>query len=147
MKLWKSRNSRTVKPCGLRGLGSQARNQAWASGVGAPSPRCWNARELLTLGNTNQQDLSWRSLSQLQDPAPPNCLQAPVLNATRQTTSKTGPQTHPSADRLPKVIKPTDTPKHNTWRGPAHQREKIQLHSPERRHQSHPSGSLHKPLD
>ena len=42
--------------------------------------------------------------------------------------------------------KATDTPKHTTRRGPAHQRDKIQPHPPEHRHQSPPPGSLHNPL-
>ena len=55
-------------------------------------------------------ELSWRSPSQFQDPAPPNCMQAPVLNAPCQKTSKTGIQTHPSVDRMPKVILSPQTP-------------------------------------
>ena len=76
--------------------------------MGAPSPGLWTAREFLAPGNTNQQQLSRKSPSQLQDLYPPNCLQAPVLDASCQTTSKTGTQTHPSADR-PKVILSSQT--------------------------------------
>ena len=99
-----------AKPCGLQGLGSQSGCQAWASGEVMLSPGCWNAREFPVPGNIKQQELSWRSPSHLQDLAPPNCLQAPVLNTPCQTTSKTRKQTHPSADRLPKVVLSPQTP-------------------------------------
>ena len=73
---------------------------------------------------------------------------APVLEASCQTTSKTGTQPHPSADRLPKFLLSSQTPpKHTTWSYPAHQRDKTQFHPPEHRHQSLPPGSLRKPLD
>ena len=99
-----------VELCGLQGLGSQAWDRAWASGVGVLSPEHWNTREFPAPGNINQQELSWRSPSQLQDTAPPNCLQAPGLNTPLRTTSKTGTQTYPPADRLPKVILSPQTP-------------------------------------
>ena len=41
---------------------------------------------------------------------------------------------------------PQDTPKHTTGCSPAHQKDKIQPHPPEHRHQSPPPGSLHNPL-
>ena len=41
----------------------------------------------------------------------------------------------------------TDTPKHITGGDPAHQKDKIQPHSPEYRHQSPPPGSLNNPLN
>ena len=44
-----------------------------------------------------------------QDLAPPNCQQAPVLDTTCQTTSKTGTHPHPSTDRLPKVVLSSQT--------------------------------------
>ena len=99
-----------AEPCGLQGLGDQARGQTQASGVRVPSLGRWNARELPAPGNINHQGLSQRSPSQLQDLAPPNSLQARVLNAQPQTTSKTGTQSHPTADRVPKVILSPQTP-------------------------------------
>ena len=61
--------------------------------------------------------ISQRSPSQHQDPAPLNDQQAIVLDILCQTTSKTGTQSHPLAQRLPKNHKVTDTPKtpHQTW--------------------------------
>ena len=53
---------------------------------------------------------SARSPSRHQDPAPPNCLQAPVLNASGQTMSKTETQPHLPADRLSKVVLSSQTP-------------------------------------
>ena len=48
--------------------------------------------------------ISQRSPSQCQDPAPLNGQQATVLDTLCQTTSKTGTQPHPLAERLPKII-------------------------------------------
>ena len=54
--------------------------------------------------------ISQRSPSQRQDPAPLNNQQAPVLDTLCQTTSKTGTQPHPLAERLPKIIIRSQTP-------------------------------------
>ena len=54
----------------------------------------------------------------------------------------------PISRQIPQnYTKPTDTPKHTTWSGPAHQRGKTQLYPPEGRFQFFPPGSLLKPLD
>ena len=50
--------------------------------------------------------ISQRSPSQHQDPASLNDQQATVLDTLCQTTSKTGTQPHPLAQRLPKIIRP-----------------------------------------
>ena len=70
-----------------------------------------------------------------------------MLDAPCRTTNKTGTQLHPLAERLPKIILSSQTPQNTTRRGPAHQKDKTQAHPPEHRHQSHPPGSLHKPLN
>ena len=54
--------------------------------------------------------ISQRSPSQRQDPAPLNDQQATVLDSLCQTTNKTGTQTHPLAERLPKIIIRSQTP-------------------------------------
>ena len=90
-------------PCGLQDLGSQAGGHVWAPVVGVLSPNRWTNRESQTPGNINRSEVSQRSSSQHQDPGLPNCLQTPVLDASGQTTSKTGTQTHP----LKKKIKMT----------------------------------------
>ena len=54
--------------------------------------------------------ISQRSPSQCQNPAPPNDQQAAVQDAPCQTTSKTGTQPHPLAQRLPKIIISPQTP-------------------------------------
>ena len=77
-------------PRGLRDLGSQATGWAEASAVGAPSPNPWTNREPQTPGNIHLSEVS----SQHQDPALPKSLQTPVLEASGQTTSKTGTQSH-----------------------------------------------------
>ena len=63
-----------ASPHGFSDLGSQARGRAQAPVVGAPSPNCWTNREPQTPGNINRSEASWRSSSQHQDLAPPNCL-------------------------------------------------------------------------
>ena len=68
------------------------------------------------------------------DPAPLNDQQTTALDTLFQTTNKTTTQHHPLAERLPKILKVTDTPKHTTGRGPAHQKDQIQPHQPEHRH-------------
>ena len=54
--------------------------------------------------------ISQRSPSQHQDPASLNDQQATVLDTLWQTTSKTGTQPHPLAERLPKIIIRPQTP-------------------------------------
>ena len=48
---------------------------------------------------------------------------------------------------ISKKRNPTATSKHTLWHGPAHQRDKTQLHPAVGRCQLLPPGSLHKPLD
>ena len=83
-------------PAHLQDLGSQAGGQAWAPVVGVPSPNCRTNREPQAQGSINQSETYWRASSWHQDLALPNCLQAPVLDISGQTTSKTGIQPHPS---------------------------------------------------
>ena len=54
--------------------------------------------------------ISQRSPSQHQDPASLNDQQTTVLNTLCQTTSKTGSQPHPLAERLPKIIITSQAP-------------------------------------
>ena len=54
--------------------------------------------------------ISQRSPSQNQDPASLNDQQATVLDTLCQTTSKTGTQPNPLAERLPKIIIRPQTP-------------------------------------
>ena len=81
-----------------------------ASEVGEQSSRHWTTRDLRTLHNINQWQLSQRSPYQCSDPAPISGKQAPVLDAQCQTTSKTGTQPHALAERLPKIILSSQTP-------------------------------------
>ena len=133
--------------CGSQGFGAPARCQACASEVGEPSSGHWSTRDLLAPCNIKRQKLSQRSPSQRQDPAPLKDQQATVLHTLCQTTSKTGTQTHPLAERLPKIMIRSQTPQNTTGCGPAHQKDKIQPHPPEHRPQSPPPGSLYNPLN
>ena len=65
-----------------------------SSAVGAPRPNHWTNREPQTSGNIYWSEVSQSSSSQHQDPALPNSLQTPMLEASGQTTSKTGTQSH-----------------------------------------------------
>ena len=79
--------------------------------------------------------ISQKSPSQHQDAASLNDQQATMLDTLCQTTSKTGTQPHPLAERLPKIIiRPQTPPKHTTRRGRAHGKDKIQPHPPEHWH-------------
>ena len=103
-------------PCRGQGLGAPAGYQAWASEVGEPRSGHWTTRDLLAPCNINQWEFSQRSLSQRQDPAPLNNQQAPVLDTPCQTTSKTGTQPHPLAERLPKIILSSQINKVKTYK-------------------------------
>ena len=78
--------------------------------MGEPSPRHWTKRDRVAPHNINWRELSKRSPSQCQDPAAPNGQQAAVLDTQCQTTRKTGTQSHPLAERLPKIILSSQTP-------------------------------------
>ena len=56
-----------------------------------------------------------------------------LLDKQCQTTSKTGTQPHPLAERLPKIIIRPQTPQ-NTPPDAVHRKDKIQSHPPEHRH-------------
>ena len=62
--------------------------------VGALSLKHWTNREPQTPGNINRSEVSQSSSSQHQDPALPSSLETPLLEASGQTTSKTGTQSH-----------------------------------------------------
>ena len=62
--------------------------------MGGQSPNHWINGEPQTPGNIHWSEVSWRSSSQHQDPALPNSIQTPVLEASGQTTCKTGTQSH-----------------------------------------------------
>ena len=99
-----------LQPCGWQGLGALAGFQGWASEVGELNSGHWNTRDLPAPHNINRQELSQRSLSQCQDPAPFNDQQAPMLDTPCQTISKTGTHLHPLAEKLPKIIISSQTP-------------------------------------
>ena len=77
--------------------------------MGEPSSGHWSTRDLPAPHNIKWQKLSQRSPSQHKHPAPLNEQQAAVLDTPCQTTSKTGIQPHPLAERLPKIILSSQT--------------------------------------
>ena len=127
-------------------LDSLTTGQAWAFRVGASSPGHRTTREFLGPGNINQHVFSQRCPCWHQDLALHNCLQAPVLETSCQTTSKMGSQNYPSSNMLPKSHLACRHPKtpHNVT---LIIRVKSQLHTPKHRHQSLPPGRLRKSLD
>ena len=86
----------------------------WVSGlclqVGELSSRHWSTRDLPAPCNIKQRKLSQRFPLQHKDPATLNNHQAIGLHNLCQTTSKTGTQPHPLAERLPKIIIRSKTP-------------------------------------
>ena len=70
----------------------------------------WSTRDHPAPCNIKWRKPSHRSPPQCQDPAPLKDQQAPVLGTLCQTSSKTGTQPHPLADRLPKIIIRSQTP-------------------------------------
>ena len=71
-----------------------AGGRAEAPAVGAPSLNHWTKREPQFPGNIHWSEVSQRSSCQHQDPALPNSLQIAVLEASGQTATKTGTQSH-----------------------------------------------------
>ena len=65
-------------------------------GEGRSSYSSGTNRERQAPGNINWSEVPQRSSLQHQDPSLSNCLQTPVLDASGQTTSKTGIQPQPS---------------------------------------------------
>ena len=98
------------KPSGWQGLGALAECQACACEIGEPSSGHWCTRDLSAPCNIKWRKLSQISPSQCWDPAPLNNQQATVLDTLCQTTSKTGTQSHPLAERLPKIKIRSQTP-------------------------------------
>ena len=90
--LWRPR--RREEPQSEPDLGSRAVGWAEAHVVEAQSPNNWTNREPQTPGNIHLREVSRSSSSQHQDPALPNSRQTPVLEASGQTASKTGTQSH-----------------------------------------------------
>ena len=82
--------------CIMFGYSMPGQRLDWAAAVRVRSPSCWTTREIQAPGNINWCELSQLSSSQGQDPAPTNCQQAPLLESSGQTTSKTGTELHPS---------------------------------------------------
>ena len=85
-------------PWGLQYHHSRAQGRAKAHAVGVQSPNHSN-REPQTPWNIQQSEDSWSSSYQHRDPALHNSLQTPVLEASGQTTSKTGTQSHQSKNK------------------------------------------------
>ena len=77
----------------------------WESQVQDTGPQETSQPHVISNGEKSQI-----SPSQRQDPAPLNEKQATVLDTLCQTTSKTGTQPHPLAERLSKLIIRSQTP-------------------------------------
>ena len=92
------------EPCGRQDLDVLVGFQACVFEVGELGSGHWSTRDLPAPHNIKRRKLSQRSPSQRKDPIPLNDQQATVLDTLCQTTSKTGAQSHPLAERLPKII-------------------------------------------
>ena len=91
--------------------GAAARSKCCASEVGEPTSGHWSTRELPAPHNIkwrkSPRDLHLNTSTQLQSTTSKLTI---VLDTLCQTTSKTGTQTHPLAERLPKIIVSSKTP-------------------------------------
>ena len=96
------------EPNGWQGHVAPTWCQAWASEVGELSSGYWTTRDLPAPRNINQQELSQWSPSQCYDSAPLND-QKLSAGHPMQTTSNTGTQTYPLAERLPNIILSSQT--------------------------------------
>ena len=96
--------------CSLWSLGATERGQAWTPEVGDLSPGHWNTRELPIPWNINRLEPSQTHPYQHQHQALHKGQQAPLLDGSHQTFSKTGTQPCPLAERLPKAITSPQTP-------------------------------------
>ena len=84
-----------------------SKHQGCASEVGEPTSGHWSTRDLPAPPNIKW----WKSPRDLHLKANPlNHQQPTVLLMLCQTTSKTGTQPHPLAERLPKIIMRPQTP-------------------------------------
>ena len=83
-------------PCGLWGSWFPHRGSGLSPCGGIAKSEPLGYQRISGPREYNQRELSWRSSSLHQDLAPPNCLQAPVLHASGQTTSNIGTQPHTS---------------------------------------------------
>ena len=127
--IWSLWSVGEILPGGWQGLGAPAGCQAWASEVGETNSGHWTSRDHPAPRIINRWEFSQRPPSRCYDPAPPNGQQTPVLEAPCKTTSKTGTQLHPLAERLHKIIRsspqniPPDAalPTRNTRSSPTHQ--------------------------
>ena len=86
-------------------LGVRPESLRWESRVQDIGPPETSQRHVISNSKSSQ-----RSPSQHEDPAPLNDQQATVQDTLCQTTSKTGTQPHPLAERLPEIIISSQTP-------------------------------------
>ena len=117
----------------------------WENQVQDIGPPETSRSHVISVGKSSPRDLHLSAKTQLH----PMASKLQLGWTPYQTTSKTGTQPHALAERLPKIILSSQTPQNTptTGRSPAHQKDKIQPHPPEHRHQFPPLGILHKPLN
>ena len=96
------------EPC----IHALANCQACASEVGEPSSGHWSTRpsrfHIISNGESSPRDLHLNAKTHSTDPL--NNQSATMLDTLCQTTSKTGTQTHPLTESLPKIIISSQTP-------------------------------------
>ena len=135
------------KPCGWQGLGASARCQACASEAGEPSsghyPPETSQLHVISNSKSSPRDLHLNAKTQLHSTTSKLQCWTPYAKQLAREEHNLS-ISREAAKNLSKV---TDTPKHTTRHGPAHQKDKIQPHPPEHRHHSPPPGSLHNPLN
>ena len=98
LRLPKSRVADRVLVLQLHVRPMPLRWESWVQDIGPPQT---SRLHIISNGESSPRDLHLSA----RDPAPLNDQQAPVLDTLCQTTSKTGTQLHPLAERLPKIIR------------------------------------------
>ena len=141
----KARNSPRTWPYGWQVLmpwpGVRPEPLRWESWVPDIGPPETSQPHVISIGKSSPRDDLLNAKTQCQSMTSKlQCCTPHAKQLARQT------QPHPLTERLPKIVS-SQTPKHTTGRGPAHQKDKIQTYPPEHKHQSPPPGSLHNQLN
>ena len=115
----------------------------WESRVQDIGPPETSWPHIISISKRSPRDHCHNTKTQLHSTTRSSSAGLPMLN-NYQDRNTTPPISREAAYNHTKL---TDTPKHTTGCGIAHQKERIQPHPPEHRHHSPPPGSLHNPLN
>ena len=124
-------------------LGVRPEPLRWESRVQDIGPPETSQAHVISNSESSPRDLCFNAKTQLHSTT--SKLQCWTPHAKQLARQEHNPPI--SREAAENHSKFTNTPNHTTRCGPAHQKEMIQPHPPEHRHQSPPPGSLHNPLN